>query len=253
MAEEVQGEEVAAVETEAPTEVVQEEVTLASDEVKFDMPTKFEGKSAEEIAKSYMELEKLKGGDTSQEEKAEEPAEESPKQDEEQYQKYADALDKNGKLSDAEYAELAVAGYDKEAVDTEIQRRADLQDFNSFKENRTLNDMLEPLGGGADKFKEVSDWANSTKTEAEMKEFNSILSSVPKVAQQAMLKGLYEDYASSVTASDSMLHTNSTQTQPNKGYNTQEEFFKDVGSPEYQNNPAYREAVERKMSKSNIF
>jgi len=46
-------------EVQVQTDVV-DEVVLPSDEVTFDMPEKFAGKSAEEIAKSYMELEAMK-------------------------------------------------------------------------------------------------------------------------------------------------------------------------------------------------
>jgi len=230
-----------------------EEAVLPSDTTEFEMPEKFAGKSIEDIAKSYMELEKMKqGGDEqSQEEKVEEKpkAEESS---EEQYQKYADALDENGQLSDAEYAELAELGYDKSTVDGEITRRAEQKEFEDYRKGKALSAVLEPLGGGEDKFKAVSDWANETKTEEQVKEFNATLASVPKMAQQALLQQLYNEYDGAVDA-PTILHTNSKQTQPSKGYDTQEQFFKDIGSPEYQNNPAYRKAVEDKMSKSNIF
>jgi len=253
---EVQGGEVVAPEGAVTDEGVQPEgdVILASDQPEFTMPEKFAGKSAEDIARSYMELEKFKGGDQESKGGEEPPKEtkETETPEEAQYQKYAQSLDKNGALSEAEYAELAEAGYDKPTVDKEITRRADQKEFEAYKAEKTLNDVLEPLGGGTEKFKAVAEWANGAKDAAEVKAFNDALAIAPKVAQQAMLKGLYAEYEAGNTE-ETILHTNTPQSRPSTKYNTQEEFFKDVGSDEYQNNPKYRQAVEKKMSLSDIF
>ena len=245
-----------------------EAAILPSDKVEFEVPEKFKDKSIEDVIKSYQELEKMKGasqvpeegGDVKSEEKpnsASEPEEggdkEPTKVEQEQYNKYADSYDKNGELSTAEYAELAKLGYDKTTVDKEIADRTVLQEFQTYKQEKTLNDVLEPLGGGQEKFKEVATWANENKDAAEVKAFNDTLASVPKMAQQALLKGLYAEYEASGQAIDTILHTGANQSTPSKGYKTQEEFFKDVGSEEYQNNPKYREAVEAKMSRSDLF
>ena len=235
---------------ETPSEPV-----LPSDEQQFQMPEKFAGKSAEEIAKSYMELEKFKGGDeeVSQEEvpnkeeaPSEDPTKEATEMTEDVYDKYID----KDEVTEADYLELEKLGFNKEQVNEEIAERDELREFQEYKSNKTLNNILEPLGGGVDKLKEVSDWANSSKTPEEVAEFNEALSKIPKVAQQAMLKTLYAEYEASNDTMDQVLHTNNNQTQPSKGYKTQEEFFKDVGSEEYKTNPAYRQAVEKKMSQS---
>jgi hypothetical protein len=253
MAEEVQGEEVV-VEPTASEEGVQEEevVTLPSDEPEFEMPEKFQGKSIEDIVKSYQELEKMKGGDDkSQEEKVEDKPTEKTSPEEEQYQKYAESLDKNGSLSDAEYAELAEAGYDRATVDAEIQRRNDLKEFEAYRAEKALKEVLEPLGGGTEKFKEVSDWANKTKSEEEMKEFNSTLAAIPKVAQQAMLKQLYAEYEAAEDKPIDVLHTNTPQSTPSKGYTSEADFFKDISSPEYRTHKSFTKAVEAKLAKTN--
>jgi len=178
---------------ETPTET-----QLPSEEVAFEMPEKFAGKSAEEIAKSYMELEKMKntkseeseeGGDEVSKEGEETPPEETKeekeptKEEAEQYQKYVDSYEKNGGLSDDEYAELEKAGYSKEQVDEEIE-------YRNYKKEKALSDVLDPLGGGTDKFKEVAKWAAENKSPEEVKEFNEALASSSKLGQQALLKEL---------------------------------------------------------------
>ena len=247
---EVQGDIV--VDTPTTEEVVQEEVvTLPSDNPEFEVPEKFKDKSIEDVIKSYQELEKMKGGGKESQEEKPTEGEETSKNTEEQYQKYADSLDKNGTLTEAEYTELAEAGYDKTTVDTEIKRRADLKEFEAYKAEKALNDVLAPLGGGAEKFKEVSDWANTNKTPEEVKTFNETLASVPKLAQQAMLKGLYAEYASAGEEGGTVLHTNTTQSTPSRGYSSEADFFKDISSPEYQTHKSFAAAVEKKLGKSN--
>ena len=228
---------------------------LPSDVEKFEVPEKFAGKSIEDVIKSYQELEKLKGGEPVSEEEpnsAPEPEEggDSKEIAEDVYDKYAQSYDKNGTLSDAEYAELAEAGYDKAVVDAEIAERVDLKGYQDYKQEKALTDVLEPLGGGTDKFKAVADWASKSKTPEEVGAFNEALAGAPKLAQQALLRQLYGEYDSAGEVQDTILHTNTPQGQASKGYKTQEEFFKDVGSEEYKTNPAYRQAVEQKMSQS---
>ena len=232
------------------------EPILPSDVEKFEVPEKFAGKSIEDVIKSYQELEKFQAGkevvkESDSGEVPEEPVKGEPtKVEQEQYNKYADSYDKNGGLSDAEYAELAESGYSKEVVDSEIANRKALQEFNAYKQEKALTDVLEPLGGGVDKFKAVSEWANTEKGADEVKAFNEALAGAPKMAQQALLRQLYGEFEAAGAAQDTILHTNTPQGQTSKGYKTQEEFFKDVGSEEYKTNPSYRQAVEKKMSQS---
>jgi len=231
-----------------------EEAVLPSDKVEFEIPEKFKGKSAEDIAKAYMELEKMKGKQPLEEEVEEEkevrdePPEASA--DKEAYSKYVELFEKNGELSEAEYAELDKAGYSKEVVDGEIARVSEQKEFEAFRADKKLNSILEPLGGGTDKFKEVAAWANEAKPAEDVKAFNEALAESNVIAQQAMLRGLYAEYEASNKDTDTVLHSGSRQTTPSKGYKTQEEFFKDVGSKEYKNNPTYRAAVEKKMALS---
>ena len=232
----------------------EEVATLPSDEGEFVLPEKMQGKSAEEIAKMYVELEKFK---SKQEEpptekepkKEEEPPKEPTPVEKEAYDRYAQSFEKNGELSEAEYTELAEAGYTKEQVDAEINRVKEQKEFQKYKQERALNEVLEPLGGGTEKFKEVGMWANESKTPEELKAFNEALASSSKIAQQALLKTLYAEYESA-NKEETILHTNSPQVQPSKGYATETDFFKDIGNPAYKNDKSYVAAVEAKLAKT---
>ena len=125
-----------------------------------------------------------------------------------------------------------------------------MQDFEKYKQEKILLDVLEPLGGGADKFKEVATWAKGSKPAEEVEAFNKALGSVPKIAQQAMLRQLYAEYDGAEDTS-TVLHTNSTQSTPSKGYTSEADFFKDIGAPEYQTHKSFAKAVEAKLAKTN--
>ena len=232
-----------------------EEAVLDSDKVEFEVPEKFKGKSAEEIAKAYVELEKMKSNQPPEED-AEEYEDEVENEDgeisedEAAYNHYEAEFEANGGLSEESYTELAEAGYSRAEVDAEIADHVLDKEFTEYKQEKQLNSVLEPLGGGTDKFKEVAAWANEVKSVEDINAFNESLAVATPVAQQAMLRGLYSEYDNSNQEMETVLHAGSRQTLPGKGYKTQEEFFKDVGSPEYKNNAAYRSAVEKKMSLS---
>ena len=234
-----------------------EEALLPSDTTEFEIPEKFQGKSLEDVIKSYQELEKMKV--TKQEEevvpKATEEKEEAPKDDKPtgEYDKYIQSFEEKGELSEDDYAELEKAGHSREEIDKTIEDYKLQKEFQEYKQEKALMEVLEPLGGGTEKFKEVAMWANANKPAEEVAEINAELARAGKLAQQALLKTLYAEYEAAGEEEASVLHTNSSQATPNKGYSTQEEFFKDIGSAEYKNNPKYRAAVEAKMARSDIF
>ena len=236
-------------------ESIEETPILPSDNTEFIMPDKFKGKSVEEIARSYLELEKMKVSEpeATEEEVSLESEEDEEAFEEDYYNELVNTYETTGALSAEQYAALAEEGYTKEQVDAEISAYNDNKEFLAYKQEKHLNSIIEPLGGGQDKFKAVAQWANESKPVEDVKAFNAALSSASTIAQQAMLRGLYAEYESAGNTVDTVLHTNTPQSLPSRGYKTQEEFFKDIGSEEYKNNAAYRKAVEDKMSKSSIF
>jgi hypothetical protein len=233
-----------------------EEVTLPSEQEEFTVPEKFQGKSLEDVVKAYIELEKMKGGGPEVSQEGEEPSQEVPseeKSDDKSDEDIKDNVDvskfeekylKEGSLSEEDYAELEKLGYNKQVVDEHIE-------YVEWKREKAINEVLSPIGLDKETFKEMTTWLAQTKAPEEINEINAALASAPKVAQQALIKGLYAEYKAG--GNPDVIHTNSKQTQPSKGYQTQEEFFKDVGSPEYQNNPKFRAKVEAKMAMSDIF
>ena len=70
------------------------------------------------------------------------------------------------------------------------------------------------------------------------------------MAQQALLKQLYNEYDKGTT-SDEPLHTNTPQVQSSKGYKSESELFADMNSPAYKNDPKYNKMVQDKLARTN--
>lgn len=231
-----------------------QEVQLTSDEATFEMPEKFAGKSAEEIAKAYMELEKMKtkpsdgqeGGDSTSIKEEEAQKEEGTEEnaptpiEAEKLQEYEQYYEANGGLSDEIYSELEKSGYTKEQIDQEIS-------FRQFQREQAIKDLT---GDSVDKFKEVVAWAQENKTPEEIAEFNEALKGSNKLGQQALLKTLYAEAAGNGKPSEVTIHTNAPQVQASKGYSSESELFADMNNPAYKNDPKYQQKVMDKLAAS---
>ena len=237
------------------------EITLPSDEPEFEMPEKFKGKSAEEIARAYAELEKMKGkkaDEPSDEEPADESGEINPILEEgrpegskdipaDAFSEFLSEYDGNGVLSEASYQKLQELGYPKEFVDEKIE-------YINYKREKEAEAVLAPYGG-REEFKKVSAWAASNFSEQQLENINLQLASGNKQTQDAVLSSLFMGYKQSVSASapqDMTLHTNQPQSVKVEGYATKSEYLKDAKDPRYDKDPGYRKQVEQKMLKTDM-
>ena len=238
-----------------------EETVLPSDVADFEMPEKFKGKSAEEIAKAYAELEKFKAKKEEPKAKEEETITEgtpdpmiedgrpegSADVPEESFNKYLAEVGTNGELSEDSYNELQELGYSKEFVDEKIE-------YITYKKEKEVAKILEPYGG-VDSFKDVSNWARENMTEAQLENINTQLASGNKAIIDAVLSGLYTGYSQGnreAAPESRTLHTNQPQTTKEAGYATKSEYLKDAKDPRYDKDAGYRKQVEQKMLKTDM-
>jgi hypothetical protein len=223
------------------------EVTLPSDQETFEVPEKFQGKSMEDVVKAYMELEKMKGGgqEVSQGEEETPPSTEEGSNEEPNdpakdldVTKYIEKFEKEGALSEEDYAELQEKGFSKEQVDEEIE-------YRQWKQEKAIRSVLEPIGLDLDGFKDLTVWVQENRAPEEVQAINEALASSSVPAQQAIIKGLLADYKSEPTGP---IHTNEPQARPSKGYANESEFMADISNPSYQHDKSYIKAVEQKLS-----
>lgn len=239
-----------------------DDVSLPSED-SFTMPEKFQGKSAEEIARAYAELEKMKGQpEEKAEDKVEEESEDSldlnPILEEgrpegskdvpaDKFAELIDEHDANGELSAESYKALQDLGYDKAFVDEKI-------DYINFKRQKEADAILAPYGG-AEEFKKVSAWASANFSEEQLANLNAQLASGSKETKDAVLSSLFMGYKQTVAETppaDMTLHTNQPQTTKTEGYSTKSEYLKDAKDPRYDKDSGYRKQVEQKMLKTDM-
>jgi hypothetical protein len=242
------------------------DVSLPSED-NFEMPEKFQGKSAEEIARAYAELEKMKSQrkeDTQTEDEAPQDGDDpnaeyiNPMIEEgrpegskdvpvDQFAGFVDEYDANGKLSEESYKALEDLGYNKAFVDEKI-------DYINYKRERDADAILAPHGG-AEEFKKVSAWAAANFSEEQLNNINMQLATGNRQTQDAVLSSLFMGYKQSngnQPPAEQTLHTNQPQTTRTEGYATKSEYLKDAKDPRYEKDAGYRKQVEQKMLKTDM-
>lgn len=246
-------------------EEAESDVSLPS-ESDFEMPDKFKGKSAEEIARAYAELEKMKNQQADEPESEKETVQEETDDSEyvnpileegrpegskdvpvDQFVEYLQEYDNTGELSEDSYKQLEELGYNKQFVDEKI-------DYIKYKREKEVDAVLEPYGG-TEAFKEVSAWAAANFTEQQLENINAQLASGNKQTQDAVLASLFMGYKQSnktAEPQDVTLHTNQPQATRTEGYATKSEYLKDAKDPRYEKDAGYRKQVEQKMLKTDM-
>lgn len=246
-------EEVKATLEVKPEEGTKEEVKteLPSDQGVFEMPEKFVGKSQEDIAKAYMELEKMK--DTKEEPPVVEEGKEvkekagddiSPLDNvtKENFDKYTDEFLAKGALNEDQYKELEVAGYTKQQVDDQLG-------YLQYQIDKRIDATLEPYGG-KDEFAKAGTWARENWTEEQVNNLNDQLASSDSKVVDAVLTGLFSAYKSDSKEAVPGLEIHSQQqpkVEQTTGYKTKSDYLKDANDPRYDVDAAYRNQVGAKL------
>jgi len=226
----------------------------------FEMPEKFNGKSPEDIARAYAELEKKLGekkdenvddSDTTTEvspkegdedttvpddNKAEEPKVLSDKD----MAEYKAEYDKDGKLSEESLSKLKAEGYSETDVNDYVQ-------YQEYKAYKAVEALVTPLGGGVEKYNEVAQWVADNADDAELETINKTLANSALPAKQAYMATIYKAFEDATGGVN--LHGNSpSKSTTAKGYSTQSEMFADMNNPAYAVDASYRAKVEAKVA-----
>ena len=103
--------------------------------------------------------------------------------------------------------------------------------------------------GGEEKMNELLGWAAKNLSAAEIATYNKMLATRDgwKPALDIISNKMA---AASKTSGEPNLQGGNSGARANEGYRTRAEMMKDMGSPEYQTNPAFRAQVAQKLSVS---
>ena len=150
-------------------------------------------------------------------------------------------------LEDSDYAALAKAGYPNELVNSFIAG----EKAKVALQRSTV--MVEV--GGEDTYATMTDWAAKSMSEAEVGAYNDAVNGSDMTKVMLAVKGLKARFEANRGSEPSRTIEGRGGSSSNNGnsiYSSVRELMTDMGKPEYQKDPAYRARIEQKLSRSNI-
>ena len=218
--------------TQETTDEVPQETTEVDAERPEYLPEKFN--TTEELAAAYQALEaKQSAGETAA------PTELSA----EGLEHYSALFAENGKLEDSEYAEIEALGLPREMVDTYIKGQQDSLAL-------ATQTVYAEVGGEAD-YREMVEWGKNNLSADEVTLYDEAVNSGEMNKVLNAVRGL-NARRGQVEGTSPNIKQGSTKGSTSSGYNSLEEMKADMRDQKYQNDPAFREQVKRKLSVSNI-
>lgn len=213
------------------------------------LPEKF--KSPEDLSKAYGELEKQFTQSRQEATQAEEKPVEAETNTEareavENVGLDFDSMQKefadNGELSEETYKDLEAKGIPKEMVDAYVEGQQAKADAYS-------NELYQ-FAGGEEAYQEMSQWASENLSDSEVDAFNSAITSGNQSQARLAIDGLVSRYRDNGGAEPTLVGGKASASVDT--YNSWAQVTKDMGTPEYKKDPAFRDAVQQKLSRSTL-
>ena len=210
---------------DAPVEQTQ---NVQSDRPEW-LPEKF--KSAEELAKSYTELEK------SFSEKSQATAND--------LNPFFDEYSEKGELTQDSYNKLNGMGLSKDVVDNYI---SGMKAQTDLQVTRIQNEV-----GGESNYNNMVKWAQDNLSEAEVNAFNKTIDSGNNEEAILAVKGVNARYKATQTQQTNQPSLIKGQAAaPREVFRSTAEVVKAINDPRYAEDAAYRKDVENKIKRSEI-
>ena len=213
------------------------------------LPEKF--KSPEDLSKAYGELEKQFTQSRQEATQAEENPVEAEANTEAReavenvgldfdsmQQEFAD----KGELSEETYKDLEAKGIPKEMVDAYVEGQQAKADAYS-------NELYQ-FAGGEEAYQEMSQWASENLSDSEVEAFNGAITSGNQSQARLAIDGLVSRYRDNGGAEPTLVGGKASASVDT--YNSWAQVTKDMGTPEYKKDPAFRDAVQQKLSRSTL-
>ena len=215
-------------------------------------------KSAADLEKAYVELQK-KLGDSSDDEQEE--AEPSQDETEEAEVSPAQSLITN---ASAEYAEKGELSEEMMSQFSEMSSQDLVQAYMEMQANAPQPEAAEPVElsdndinsiknsvGGEVEYDKVINWATTNLSESQIEAYDDIISTGNTDVIQMMVDGLKAKYDSANGFEGRML-TGKAANNTNDVFRSQEEVVSAIADPRYDRDPAYRNDVLEKLERSDV-
>lgn len=159
-------------------------------------------------------------------------------------QEFAD----NQQLGEETYEKLEQAGYPREMVDAYVKGlQADAQSTADAYAAEVFNEV-----GGQQVYNQVTEWAAANLEQSEIDNFNAAVEAGPEAAKWAV-RGLVSQYRESEGTEPSRSLSGRTSTNPSDAFTSTQQVVEAMADSRYKNDPAYRQQIQNKIQRSNVF
>ncbi len=210
-------------------------------------------KDAEDLEKGYIELQK-KLGEPKEEpsEEPEEPKETEPEEKEEAEDIDVSFLDKlwdesQDKFTDETMKELSDMD-PKALAQMHLQYRSDNQ--NAVVTEKQVS-QLKDIAGGTEKYTEMIGWAENNLEKAEIEMYDTVMDKGDPLACYSAVQALKYRFDDASGVEGKML-TGKAPSSAGDTYKSQAQVVEAMSDPKYDNDPAYRREVMKKLERSNV-
>ena len=212
-------------------------------------------KSQEDLLKAYQELERArskdKAGETEEvddlpegevEEVEQEASEPNPV-----FNKAADEYTADGQLSEDSIEELS-------KMDSKDLIKAYLEFYTKSAQNVSLQQTqlgeIKNIAGGEEGYTELVNWAANNLDQTEIEAFNNVTSSNNYGAIKFAVEALNNRFRSSEGYEPDLVTGGKPANDGARPYRSQAELARDIADPRYSSDPAFRQDIEDRLSKS---
>ena len=213
-------------------------------------------KSAEELEKAYVELQKKLGENSEEEQGEAEPSEEEAPEASPAQSLITDAS--------AEYAEKGELSDEMMSKFSEMSSKDLVQAYMEMQANAPQPEAAEPVElsdndvnaiknsvGGEAVYSKVIDWASNNLNETQIKAFDDIVATGNADAIQMMVNGLKSQYDSSNGFEGQMLSGKAPKSSGDV-FRSQQQVVEAIADPRYDRDPGYRNEVLEKLERSDV-
>ena len=217
-------------------------------------------KNAEDLEKSYIELQKKLGEDKSEtaepEEKPEAKEEEEVKEEPKKEEIDTAFLDTLWEESQGEWKEETLkklSGMEaREVAQMHLKYRAD----NPQAEQKELTEQnitdLKGVVGGDKAYNEMMQWATKNLAKNEIEMYDTVMDQGNPLAAYFAVQALSSRMKDSQGVDGQLLTGKAPKTSSGDVFKSQAQVVKAMQDPQYEKDPAYRQAIYDKLERSNI-
>ena len=209
-------------------------------------------KDAQELEKAYIELQGKLGEPKEEKEDTSQELEIKKEEKEETKETNSDFLDRLWDEAQSEYTDATMQELEKmdpkDLAKMHLQYRSENQRVGVTEKQAG---QLKDVAGGAEKYTEMIGWAESNLQKEEIAMYDNVMESGDATACFFAIQALKYRFDDASGVEGKML-TGKAPSSAGNTYQSQAQVVEAMSDPKYDNDPAYRQEVMKKLERSNI-